>query len=85
MKSRFFTHNAFWKEISVSSVPSWNFGSRCLSLSCCAANGNCSICCCILQIGLTFLRSALEPVSSSGSWKRHGSLKNVVERSVSFF
>ena len=83
-QSKIFTCNKFWKEISVSLVSSWSFGSRCLSLYCCAADCNCCICFCSSEIGLTFLQSALDAVSSSGSWKRLWSLTNVMERSASF-
>ena len=70
MKSKFLTCNAFWKESSVSLVSSWNSGGRCLSFYYFAADCGCCICCCSSEIGLTFLHSALDPVFSSGSWKR---------------
>ena len=63
-RSKFFTCNAFWKEISVSLASSWSFSGRCLSLYSCAVDFSCCICCCSSEIGLTFLHSAPYPVSS---------------------
>ena len=66
----------------------WNqcFFGKCPFLYCCADCSCCSCCscCCSSEIGLTFLHNVLDPVSSSGSWKRLWSLMTVVERSVSF-
>ena len=64
-------------------ISSWDFDIRCSSLYCCADCSCCS-CCCSSEINLIFLHSALDHVSSSGSWKRLWSLTTAVERSVSF-
>ena len=83
-RSKFFTWHAFWKEISVFFfISSWDFDIRCSSLYCCADCSCCS-CCCSSEINLIFLHSALDHVSSSGSWKRLWSLTTAVERTVSF-
>ena len=45
---------------------------------------SCCSCCCSSETDLTFLNSAFDLVSFSGSWKRPLSFTTIVERNVTF-